>query len=172
MDNLKSIPTDSDTSKCEPLKMTDSVGTFIFSPEDINLVLREIGKNVRKFRMKYGISIGQLADLAGITKATLYKIESGSTGIGLVVLLKISYVLQLPLDNFIPFLYPDSQDSKKRKSLGERIDEISYGTTKEAKLFILNFVKNFVKYECVSGNGSKSSGKEEEPYSDKKRECN
>ena len=95
--------------------------------------------------MKYNLSIDELADLAGITKGTLYKVEKGVTKIGLVVLLKISFVLQVPISDFVPFSYPDIRE---RKSLGERIDDICYGLPKEAELFILNFVKTFVKYRC------------------------
>lgn len=132
--------------KNQPLTMSKSVGTFIFSKEEMNLILHEIGKNVRKYRTKYGLSIDRLANLAGITKGTLYKVEKGSIGIGLVVLLKISYALQIPISDFIPFSYPET---KERKSLGETVDEVCCGLSKDSQLFILNFIKNFVKHEYL-----------------------
>lgn len=146
MSKIEIIHTNSLNHKNHPLTMSESAGTFIFSKEEIDLVLHEIGKNVRKYRMKYNLSIDKLADLAGITKGTLYKVEKGSTGIGLVVLLKISYVLQIPISDFVPFSYSEAKD---RKSLGETIDDICCGMPKETELFILNFVKNFVKHECI-----------------------
>lgn len=146
MNKTETIHTNSLNLKNQPLTMSKSVGTFIFSKEEMNLLLHEIGKNVRKYRTKYGLSIDKLANLAGITKGTLYKVEKGSTGIGLVVLLKISYALQIPINDFIPFSYPES---KERKSLGETVDEVCCGLSKDSKLFILNFIKNFVKHECL-----------------------
>lgn len=146
MSKIETIHANFPNHKNHPLTMSESVGTFVFSKEDINLILREIGKNVRKYRMKYNLSIDKLANLAGITKGTLYKVEKGSTGIGLVVLLKISYVLQIPISDFVPFSY---SESKERKSLGETIDDICCGMPKESELFVLNFVKNFVKHEYL-----------------------
>ena len=140
--NIKDISMMKD--KGRPLEMREAAGSFIFSSKDMNVVLKEIGKNVGKYRMKYGLSIEELANLAGITKGTLYKIEKGSAAIGLIVLLKISYVLQLPLDAFVPFYFPDRE---KRKSMGETIDEITYGLSAQSRLFVLNLVKNFVKYD-------------------------
>ena len=145
MNRMKKIHTKSVNPENQPLSMSESVGTFIFSDEEIDLTIFEIGKNIQKYRMKYNLSIDRLADLAGITKGTLYKIESGSAKIGLVVLLKISFVLQVPIDDFVPFSYPNT---KERKSLGEIIDSICFGIPKDSELFILNFVKNFVKYSC------------------------
>lgn len=147
MGKIETIHTNSPYLKNQPLTLSESTGTFVFSREEINLILHEIGKNVRKYRTKYNLSIDKLASLSGITKGTLYKVEKGSTGIGLVVLLKISYVLQVPINNFIPFFY---SDFKERKSLGETIDDICCGMPKESELFILNFVKNFVKHEYLN----------------------
>lgn len=143
MNRIKEIHTKFVNPENQPLSMSESAGTFIFSDEELDLTILEIGKNVQKYRMKYNLSIDRLADLAGITKGTLYKIERGSTKIGLTVLLKISFVLQIPIDDFVPFSYPDS---KKRKSLGEMIDGICFGIPKDSELFILNFVKSFVKH--------------------------
>lgn len=134
--------------KSRPLTLSECVDSFIFSPEDMKIISNEIAKNIQKHRKKYNITIDQLAHMTGLSKSSIYKAEMGKNmcGVSLESLLKISYVLQVPIQNFLPFMY---NGKEKRQSLGETIDDITQGLPKDAKLFILNTVKTIVRYEVT-----------------------
>jgi len=59
--------------------------------------MKEIGKHLKERRNQLGITQLDLADLAGISANTLYKIERGQANPTLKVLIKLADVLGMDL---------------------------------------------------------------------------
>jgi transcriptional regulator with XRE-family HTH domain len=62
-----------------------------------NLLEEAIGREVRKFREKMGITISELAKAAGMSAGMLSKIENGATSPSLSSLQALSQALQVPV---------------------------------------------------------------------------
>jgi transcriptional regulator with XRE-family HTH domain len=61
------------------------------------MLLTSLGKAIRERRTSLGITQPQLADLAGISKNTLYKLETGISNPTLLVLVQVAEVLGMEL---------------------------------------------------------------------------
>lgn len=57
------------------------------------MVLTSLGKIIKERRTSLGITQPQLADLAGISKNTLYKLERGISNPTILVLVQVAEVL-------------------------------------------------------------------------------
>jgi len=58
-------------------------------------LLLKIGNNIRKFRNKKGISQQVLADYSEIAKSTLQRIEKGELNPSILIIIKISQILEI-----------------------------------------------------------------------------
>jgi transcriptional regulator with XRE-family HTH domain len=64
----------------------------------------EIGKLFRSRREEIGMSISALSEVAGITRRTIYQVESGNPGMSIGTLVKISDALKcsISFNLFVP----------------------------------------------------------------------
>ena len=83
-----------------PLK--EVMESYVFDDDKLHEVLTEITRNVATYIELMGISIEELSAKTGLSKGTFYKMLGGKAVTGLRALIKISYVLQVPLNKFIP----------------------------------------------------------------------
>ncbi|TNF48867.1 MAG: XRE family transcriptional regulator [Bacteroidetes bacterium] len=65
------------------------------------LFLKSIGDNIRKLRNERNISQQELADLANIAKSTVQRIEAGKLNPTILVLNRISKVLEVGIMELI-----------------------------------------------------------------------
>ena len=74
---------------------------------------REVGRRVRREREKAGLSLAQLADASGLTKAYLVRLENQGGNPTLEVLAAIADVLEVTIADLIggPKLVLDSEDA-------------------------------------------------------------
>lgn len=70
---------------------------------------REIGESLATWRRLQGLTAGQVAERAGISRTTLSKLEHGDLGIGLGVLLEVLRALG-QLDEAVDALDPMRSD--------------------------------------------------------------
>jgi transcriptional regulator with XRE-family HTH domain len=61
------------------------------------LILKRIGQNLKKLRMKQGWSQQRLADEAGIVRRYLPELESGRKNVSILTLEKLAAALQVPV---------------------------------------------------------------------------
>ncbi|MDR3284677.1 MAG: helix-turn-helix domain-containing protein [Treponema sp.] len=60
--------------------------------------LESMGDNIKYARLRRDLSMEQVAERAGISRATLHKVESGNPGVAIGAYLKTLYVLNLEED--------------------------------------------------------------------------
>ena len=60
--------------------------------------LAAAGENIRLARLRRDLSAAQVAERAGISRTTLYKVETGDAGVTIGAYLKVLYVLNLEGD--------------------------------------------------------------------------
>jgi transcriptional regulator with XRE-family HTH domain len=61
-------------------------------------LLNNVGENIRLARLRRDLSAAQVAERAGISRTTLYKVETGDPGTAVGTYLKILFVLNLEGD--------------------------------------------------------------------------
>ncbi|WP_331750194.1 XRE family transcriptional regulator (plasmid) [Streptomyces sp. NBC_01707] len=71
------------------------------SHEAIALALAEVGPQLRRHRMRRGVTLTTLATATGISKSTLSRLESGQRRPGLELLLPIVQALRISLDDVV-----------------------------------------------------------------------
>ncbi|WP_377267631.1 helix-turn-helix domain-containing protein [Peterkaempfera sp. SMS 1(5)a] len=69
--------------------------------ETIALVLAEVGPQLRRHRVRRGVTLTALAEATGISKSTLSRLESGQRRPGLELLLPITQALRIGLDDVV-----------------------------------------------------------------------
>lgn len=65
--------------------------------------LQILGKNIQKFRKEKNLSQNQLAELLGISREHLAKIETAKRCISLKLLFQLADVLEIPEKNLFDF---------------------------------------------------------------------
>jgi transcriptional regulator with XRE-family HTH domain len=60
--------------------------------------LNTVGENIRLARLRRDLSAAQVAERAGISRTTLYKVETGDPGVAIGIYLKTLFVLNLEGD--------------------------------------------------------------------------
>lgn len=60
--------------------------------------IRNLGVNVKRYREERGMTVGKLAEIAGVSISHINNIESASTHASAEVLVRISNALGIPID--------------------------------------------------------------------------
>lgn len=63
--------------------------------------ISRIGKNVKKFRLKKGLTQGQLADYCDLEKQHISRLELGGTSPTLKTLIKVANALEIELADLV-----------------------------------------------------------------------
>lgn len=90
-------------------------------PDDV----RRVGERIRRERVKAGLSLAQLANAAGVSKAYLLKVESGDTNPSLGVLGQIADALDVTVADLVggPVVRFDADEAEVPSSLRAFADE-------------------------------------------------
>jgi len=96
-----------------------------------------LGKRIRKYRKKKGITQSALSELIDVSPNHISKIENGATKLSLPVLVKIADVLEASLD---VLLLRDVKESPQ--VCEEELKEIFDGCTPEQKLTIMDILES------------------------------
>ena len=122
--------------------------------ENMNLILKEVSRNICAERKKRGISMVQLAAMANLSVSHISKVERSQCDIGLKSLLRISAALEMDAADFIPE-EPEITVKEEERSItnGERFERIVRGADPRVIEIILkmalclkkNYEKNFPK---------------------------
>jgi transcriptional regulator with XRE-family HTH domain len=115
--------------------------TVIFDDEQMGLLMNEIGKNIRRERMKQNLSFNELSALTGIHPSHLYKVEHGINNVGLSTILKIAIAFDLPLNKLIPMALMHQPTN------GEMFDDITRGLTPASCNYLLDMARAYVTTE-------------------------
>lgn len=61
-------------------------------------LLNNVGENIRLARLRRDLPAARVAERAGISRTTLYKVETGDPGVAIGIYLKVLFVLNLEGD--------------------------------------------------------------------------
>ena len=99
----------------------------------------EIGNNIRKFRVKSGLSQEKFAEQLDISNMTVSRLENGSNSMSMITFLKILAVLEVSAADLLPGAY----------SKGETVDDSTIDTL-VAKLINMNKPQQNVVIQTMS----------------------
>lgn len=106
----------------EKKTIKDVSDTPIFDEEKMTEIMRQIGKNVRKYRNLRGYQATELAEVSNICIPYIYKMEKGQAGdFKVSTLIKLALALNISLDDLISLEY----QTGTQESLGRRIDALT-----------------------------------------------
>ena len=88
--------------------------TQLLTPS-LNRMMRQLGENVRLARLRRGFSMELVAERAGISRATLGKVEQGYPSVAFGTYLKVLHVLGLHQD--VLLLAKDDELGRKLQDL-------------------------------------------------------
>ncbi len=93
--------------------------------ETMNLILKEVSRNISLERKKRGISMSQLADMANLSVSHISKLERAQCDIGLKSLLRIAAAFEMEAAEFIPEEpETDFMSVEVKTTNGERFERI------------------------------------------------
>jgi transcriptional regulator with XRE-family HTH domain len=108
-----------------------------------------IGRNIKLFRDRTGITQYELADYCGIQREVLSYYENGKRDVSLLHLDKIAEYLNIDLD---VFLEENPVEIKEDLSLAFRANEITPSDRNQI-VFFKKIVKNYLKMKTIEANG-------------------
>ncbi|MBD5556852.1 MAG: helix-turn-helix transcriptional regulator [Roseburia sp.] len=119
----------------------DLIDTPIYNKDMMDSLLAGIVQNIYIEMEKQHMTVRGLGEIAGINYSHLCNLFGGRTKIGLTALIKLSYALHLSPCDLFPY------DENKRKTNGQRFNEITKGLDIQSSNFILNMAADYAK-EC------------------------
>lgn len=101
---------------CDQMQITE---------ETMDIILKEISRNISRERKRRGISMSQLADMANLSVSHISKLEKAQCDIGLKSLLRIAAAFEMEAAKFIP-QEPERKSfpEEGKKTNGERFERI------------------------------------------------
>lgn len=81
-------------------------------------VLREVGPRLRAARLKRDLTLERLAELTGISASTLSRLEAGKRAPNLELLLPVTRVLRVGLDELMMWHAPDPRVPSRTRRFG------------------------------------------------------
>lgn len=117
----------------------EMVDSALYDDAMLDVYLDGIAQNIQIEMDKQGMSLRKLSDLTGINASHICRILSHKSNIGLVALIKISCALQVGVNQLLP------NDNNRRKTNGERFDDITKVLDVGSTNFLLGFAADFVR---------------------------
>ena len=112
--------------------------------ERMREIVLEVGKNLRRERLRRGLSITKLAGMSNLSVSHISKVEAAKCEIGLKALVKISTALSMEVVDFLPPI-EELYGAEKMQTNGERFEEITPGAPEKMIEAILQMS------DCVMG---------------------
>lgn len=120
---------------------SDIVNSAIYDPGLMENYLVGIAQNVQIEMDKRNMSLRRLAELSDVNPSHLCKVLSHKSHIGLTTLIKISCALGVGVNDLLP------TDTNKRKTNGERFDDLTKTQDVRVVNFLLKFAADIVRLQ-------------------------
>lgn len=135
---------------------SDLIDTPIYNEDMMNYILDGILSNICIEMDKQNISVRELGDLSGVDYSHLSRVFNGHGRIGLTAMIKIAYALHVNPKDFFPY----DDESNKRKTNGERFDELTKDMDISSSNFLLSLCVNYSKeWRRLKVNGFGDEGR-------------
>ena len=110
----------------------------VYDDELLDTYMSIIVNNIKDEIAKRDISLNDLSQLANVSIPHLSSVISGKKAIGLRVLIRLMVALQLSPSEVFP------SEIIKRRTNGDRFDELTKGLDTKSNNFLLSFVADYV----------------------------
>ena len=104
------------------------------SDEEVKVMLQEVSHKIRKERLRRGISMARLAEIANLSVSHISKVEAEQCEIGLRALLKIATALGMEVTELLP---DEMKTIPKMPTNGEKFEAIMQGANQQTIEFVL-----------------------------------
>lgn len=115
------------------------IDTPIYNDEMMDSIFNGIVQNIQTEMDKQGITVRGLGQLSGVNYSHLSRIFTGQSNIGLLVMIKVAYALNVSPSDLFPY------DINKRKTNGQRFDEMTKRLDQASSNFLLNLCADYTK---------------------------
>lgn len=110
-----------------------------YDDDKMNRMLSEIGTRIQKERVNHGLSVNELVELTGMNITHLYRIEKGQKPVGLKILIKIAYALDVPIDSFIPL---EKKEEGSEDTYNKKFEELTRDFDDNTMKFVFGFIEH------------------------------
>lgn len=97
-------------------------------------MLQEVSRKIRKERLRRGLSMARLAEIANLSVSHISKVEAEQCEIGLRALLKIATALGMEVTELLP---DELTAIPKMQTNGEKFEAIMQGANQQTIEFVL-----------------------------------
>ena len=104
------------------------------SDEEVKVMLQEVSHKIRKERLRRGLSMARLAEIANLSVSHISKVEAEQCEIGLRALLKIATALGMEVTELLP---DEMKTIPKMPTNGEKFEAIKQGANQQTIEFVL-----------------------------------
>ena len=104
------------------------------SDEEVKVLLQEVSRKIRKERLRRGLSMARLAEIANLSVSHISKVEAEQCEIGLRALLKIATALGMEVTELLP---DELTAIPKMQTHGEKFEAIMQGANQQTIEFVL-----------------------------------
>lgn len=104
------------------------------SDEEVKVMLQEVSHRIRKERLRRGLSMARLAEIANLSVSHISKVEAEQCEIGLRALLKIATALGMEVTELLP---DEMKTIPKMPTNGEKFEAIMQGANQQTIEFVL-----------------------------------
>ena len=104
------------------------------SDEEVKVMLQEVSHKIRKERLRRGLSMARLAEIANLSVSHISKVEAEQCEIGLRALLKIATALWMEVTELLP---DEMKTIPKMPTNGEKFEAIMQGANQQTIEFVL-----------------------------------
>ena len=104
------------------------------SDEEVKVMLQEVSHKIRKERLRRGLSMARLAEIANLSVSHISKVEAEQCEIGLRALLKIATALGMEVTELLP---DEMKTIPNMPTNGEKFEAIMQGANQQTIEFVL-----------------------------------
>ena len=104
------------------------------SDEEVKVMLQEVSRKIRKERLRRGLSMARLAEIANLSVSHISKVEAEQCEIGLRALLKMATALGMEVTELLP---DEMKTIPKMPTNGEKFEAIMQGANQQTIEFVL-----------------------------------
>ena len=104
------------------------------SDEEVKVMLQEVSHKIRKERLRRGLSMARLAEIANLSVSHISKVEAEQCEIGLRALLKIATAVGMEVTELLP---DEMKTIPKMPTNGEKFEAIMQGANQQTIEFVL-----------------------------------
>lgn len=122
------------------------IDSIIYDDKKLQNCFMNVGKKIRKERMRQNMSISRLAELANLSTSCISKAEAARCQISLKALIKIAAALDVPAGVFLEKAeQAEKEEEAPAPGTGERFEELTADAGEEAVDFVLKMTDELMQ---------------------------